>query len=70
MTMSMAALILNIYHLDTISVIFVSVLALFSLLEALFKFCAGCKIFGFIIKLGLISEDECPDCVYGNGTGI
>ncbi len=48
----------------------ISILALFSFLEAFFKFCAGCKIFGLLMKLGIVSEDECPDCVYGDGSGI
>lgn len=45
-------------------------LTFFSFLEAAFRFCAGCRIFGLLIKLGLVEEEECPDCVYIDGGGI
>lgn len=31
-------------------------------LEAVFGFCLGCRIFGQLIRLGLIPEDVCADC--------
>lgn len=68
--MSVAALLFSIFNLQIFFTVTLSVLALFSSLEAFFKFCAGCKIFGLLIKLGLVHEDECPDCVYINGSGI
>ena len=42
LTMSIAALLLSVYNLPLIFVITLSVLALFSSLEAFLKFCAGC----------------------------
>lgn len=39
-----------------------SILASFALLESVFGFCAGCKIFGILIKTGLIPEQVCADC--------
>jgi len=68
--MSIAALLLGLYNIDFIFTITLSILALFSFLEAFFRFCAGCKIFGLLMFLGLVKEDECPDCVYTNGSGI
>ena len=68
--MSITALILSLYNLPVFFIITLSVLALFSSLEAFLKFCAGCKIFGLLMKLGLVKEDECPDCVWTNGSGI
>jgi hypothetical protein len=67
---SISALLFQTNDLHIIFVLSLSVLSLFSFLEAFFKFCAGCKIFGLLMKLGLVSEDECPDCVYNNGGGI
>ena len=68
--MSIAALLFSIFNLQIFFTITLSVLALFSFLEAFFKFCAGCKIFGLLMKSDLVKEDECPDCVYINGSGI
>ncbi len=39
-----------------------SVLALFAVLESGFGFCAGCKIFAILMKLGLIPNDVCVEC--------
>ena len=39
------------------------VLAIFSGLESFAGFCAGCKIYSWLIQMGLISRDNCPDCV-------
>jgi len=47
-----------------------AVLLLFSLLEAVFRFCAGCKIFALLVKLGFLRDDVCLDCVYPGGEGI
>lgn len=45
-------------------------LGLFSALEAFFKFCAGCKIFGLLIRLGILREEVCYDCVLPGGEKI
>ncbi|MFP4564387.1 MAG: DUF4395 domain-containing protein [Spirochaetia bacterium] len=43
-------------------------LGLFSFLEAFFRFCAGCKIFGLLVRWGIADEGLCTDCVYpGDG---
>jgi len=47
-----------------------SILILFSGLEAFFKFCAGCKIFSLLIKVGLAEVDFCTDCYFEGGEGI
>lgn len=49
---------------------FLSVLLLFSFLEAAFRFCAGCKMFALLVRLGLLREDVCYDCVFPGGEGI
>ncbi|MFW6337972.1 MAG: DUF4395 family protein [Alkalispirochaetaceae bacterium] len=37
-------------------------LAFFALLEGAFNYCVGCKIYGILIKGGLIPRENCPDC--------
>lgn len=39
-----------------------AVLSLAAFLEAALGFCLGCKMFGLLIKLGLIPEEVCVDC--------
>lgn len=38
------------------------VLALFAALESLVGFCAGCFVFGYLMKWGLIPNDVCERC--------
>ena len=38
------------------------VLALFATLESLVGFCAGCFVFGYLMKWGLIPNDVCERC--------
>lgn len=68
----MSALALLFFYLNQILFMQVtlSILALFSFLEAFFRFCAGCKIFGLLIRLGWVEEDLCEDCVFPGGEGI
>lgn len=68
--MSLTILILHLNNLFIWVVIVLSILILFSFLETFFKFCAGCKIFGLLMRIGIIKEDECIDCVLPGGDGI
>ena len=47
----------------TASRIVLSVLALFSALEAGLGFCAGCTVFNYAMRWGLIPESVCKDCL-------
>ena len=38
------------------------VLTLFAFLEAAFGFCAGCMVFGYLMKWGVIPESVCQNC--------
>ena len=40
-----------------------SVLALFAALEAGVGFCAGCFVFSYLIRWGVIPESVCRECV-------
>lgn len=40
----------------------VGVMAVFATLESGFGFCVGCKIFGLLMKMGIIPETVCAEC--------
>lgn len=40
----------------------VAVLLVFATLESVFGFCAGCWLFGLLMKTGLIPADTCAEC--------
>jgi len=68
--MSAAALLLFFLDQPLLMQLVLGILALFSFLEAFFRFCAGCKIFGLLIRLGWVGEELCEDCVFPGGEGI
>lgn len=70
LTLTLASLSFHLFGIRDVTIYLLLLLAFFSFLEAFFRFCAGCKIFGLLIKLKLVKEDECPDCVYLDGSGI
>lgn len=45
-----------------IAYMLLGVLGLFATLESVFSFCVGCKIFGVLMRLGLIPEPVCASC--------
>jgi hypothetical protein len=47
---------------DMYSYVVLGILAFFSFLESVFGFCAGCKIYGLLIKYKIIKDDECLEC--------
>jgi hypothetical protein len=70
LTISLSAAVFFFFDLPVGMLVSIGLLALFSFLEAFLKFCAGCKIFSLLIRLGIASEDLCTDCVYPGGDGI
>ena len=46
----------------TQSRILLAVLIVPSLLEAAFGFCVGCKMFAFLMRYGIITEEICDEC--------
>jgi hypothetical protein len=40
----------------------VGLMIVFATLESGFNFCIGCKIFGILMKLGLVPEEVCAEC--------
>ncbi|WP_455383021.1 DUF4395 domain-containing protein [Salinispira pacifica] len=62
-TLSLLATVAGFLGLGPLALSSAAVLALFSLLEAAFGFCAGCKIYGFLMRRRIIPVDWCPECV-------
>ena len=60
--LSLAAGIFGLAGQTSIMIYITLVLLSFSFLETFFKFCAGCWMFGILIHLNIISEDNCLDC--------
>ncbi|WP_446665574.1 DUF4395 domain-containing protein [Flexivirga sp. B27] len=57
-----AALALNLLGFQGISTVLLVVLAVFATLESVVGFCAGCFMFGQLMRAGVISEDTCEAC--------
>ncbi|MBH52242.1 MAG: hypothetical protein CL785_03705 [Chloroflexi bacterium] len=47
----------------TYSRVLLGVLISFAFLEAVIPFCAGCFVFGYLMKFGIIPESVCEACV-------
>ena len=50
------------FGLNYLSEWILGVLLLFAVLESCVSFCAGCYMFGYLMKWGLIPEDVCQRC--------
>jgi hypothetical protein len=59
---SVTASVLWLAGAPTAARIVVGMLAGAAFLEAAFGFCLGCKVFGLLMKAGVIPEDVCEDC--------
>lgn len=46
----------------TFALVLVAILAVFATLESVFGFCAGCFVFGQLMKVGVIPADVCEEC--------
>lgn len=56
------ALILNLAGAQSVSTALLLVLAVFATLESALGFCAGCFLFGQLMRVGVIPEDTCEAC--------
>ena len=59
---STSALVIAIIGHWSISINIILVLAIFATLESFFGFCAGCWVFGHLIRLKIIPEKFCLRC--------
>ncbi len=61
--MSLTALLLAfVFRRTSAAYVLIGVLALFATMESVFAYCAGCKIFGILMRFGLIPEEVCVEC--------
>ncbi|NNG40456.1 DUF4395 domain-containing protein [Flexivirga sp. ID2601S] len=59
---SLAGLVLAFAGQQTAATVILVVLAVFAGLESIVGFCAGCYVFGHLMRLGVIPEDTCEAC--------
>lgn len=59
---SVATLVLATVGSTTAASIVLGVLVLFAGLESILGFCAGCFVFGHLMRAGIIPEDTCEAC--------
>jgi Domain of unknown function (DUF4395) len=63
LTFSTAAAIASLVFGSTIvATVLVAVLLVFAILESVFGFCAGCWLFGLLMRHGVIPEETCEAC--------
>ena len=60
---SSLALVLFFFVTPLAAKIVIGILALFPALEAGLGFCAGCFVFGYLMRWGLIPESVCRECM-------
>ncbi len=60
--LSLAAGIFGLSGQTSTMIYITAVLLIFSFLETFFKFCAGCWMFGILIRMNIISKENCQDC--------
>jgi hypothetical protein len=59
---SLAALILAAFGATAAAAVVLAVLVVFAGLESILGFCAGCFVFGRLMRAGIIPEDTCVAC--------
>ncbi|MCS7206205.1 MAG: DUF4395 domain-containing protein [Leptospiraceae bacterium] len=55
-------LISFLFYPNNLYVFFLSLLALFSFLEAAFNYCVACKLFSLGQRIGIVPPDDCKNC--------
>lgn len=48
---------------DLAAVVILAIMAVFATLESVFALCVGCRIFALLMRLGVIPEEVCEDCL-------
>lgn len=46
----------------TVADVLLAVMVAFATLESVFALCVGCKIFGLLMRVGVVPEDVCAEC--------
>jgi hypothetical protein len=62
-TLSVAALILHVAFGESgAAYVLVAMIVVAATLESVFALCLGCKVFGFLMRVGVIPESVCEEC--------
>jgi hypothetical protein len=74
-TFTVAALVLVLAGVETGAVVLLAVLVVFAVLESVFAFCMGCRVFGWLMRAGVIPESVCLECAdisrrIGSGSSV
>jgi len=64
LVLSLTALTISLAGFQLAAALVMGILGIFSFLEAFFGFCAGCKIYGFLMQKGVLSDKDCEDCAW------
>jgi hypothetical protein len=64
LVLSLTALSTSLAGLSLASLLVTGLLGFFSFLEAALGYCAGCKIFGFLMVKGILPDKYCEDCAW------
>lgn len=59
---STTALLLTLAGWHTAATVVLVILAAAATLESVFGFCLGCRLFGMLMRIGVIPEDVCLEC--------
>lgn len=62
LTLTGAAAVAALAGATTVAIVLVAVLVVFATLEAALGFCAGCWVFGQLMRAGVIPESTCAAC--------
>ncbi|HEY8601866.1 MAG TPA: DUF4395 domain-containing protein [Thermomicrobiales bacterium] len=57
-----AALLALVFGRARAAYALVALMVVFATLESTFGFCVGCKLFGVLMRIGLVPEDVCAEC--------
>lgn len=49
--------------IEAVAVVVLAIMVVFATLESVFGLCVGCRIFNLLMRLGVIPEDVCEECL-------
>ena len=62
-TMATAALVAEyVFHQGAVAIVFAAMIVFAATLESGFGYCLGCKVFGLLMRAGVIPESVCEAC--------
>jgi hypothetical protein len=60
--MSTAAAVLALTGATTAATVLLTLLVAAAVLESVFAYCLGCKVFGALMRTGIVPQDVCAEC--------